>query len=78
MEIETLKVDPFVIPPMGSLADLHKAARERVDLDEINIPDLWHVVAWLKESEPRAALAVYQTWIIAHDLRKALRARDVA
>ena len=73
MEIETLKFDPFVIPPLGALAELHTAPRERVDLDEINIPDLYHVIAWMKDSEPRAALAVNQTWMIAHDLLKALR-----
>ena len=74
MEIETLKFDPFVIPPLGALAELHTAPRERVDLDEINIPDLWHIVDYRKKgNEPRAALAVYQAWIIALDLLNALR-----
>ena len=73
MEIETLKYEPFVIPPAAALADLHKADRELVDVNEINIPDLYHVIAWMKESEPRAALAVYQAWIIALDLLKVLR-----
>ena len=76
MEIETLKYEPFVIPPAAALADLHKADRELVDVNEINIPDLYHVIAWMKDSEPRAALAVNQTWMIALDLLKALRARD--
>ena len=73
MEIETLKYEPFVIPPAAALADLHKADRELVDVNEINIPDLYHVIAWMKDSEPRAALAVNQTWMIALDLLKALR-----
>jgi len=73
MEIETLKYEPFVIPPAAALAELHKAPRELVDVDEINIPDLYHVIEWMKESEPRAALAVNQTWMLALDLLNALR-----
>ena len=76
MEIETLKYEPFVIPPAAALADLHKADRELVDVNEINIPDLYHVIAWMKDSEPRAALAVNQTWMIALDLLKVLRDVD--
>jgi len=73
MEIETLKVDQFSPPPMGPFEDLATQGRELVDLDEIFIPDLWHIVQYSKERDPRGALAIYQAWIIAHDLLKALR-----
>lgn len=76
MKVRTLKYEPFVIPPAAALADLHKADRELVDVNEINIPDLYHVIAWMKDSEPRAALAVNQTWMIALDLLKVLRDVD--
>ena len=81
MEIETLKVDPFSVAPLvwpdgnvvPSLAELCKVDRERVEPDEIHIPDLWHIVDYLYTREPRAALAVFQAWIIALDLLNALR-----
>ena len=76
MKVRTLKIDRFSIPPMGPFEDLAQADRELVDLDAIHIPDVWHVVQYYKERDPRGALAIYQAWIIAHDLLKVLRDVD--
>ena len=61
---------------MGPFEDLAQVDRELVDLDAIHIPDVWHVVQYYKARDPRGALAIYQAWIIAHDLLKVLRDVD--
>jgi len=75
MEILTLKIDRFATPRLGPFEELI-ADRELIAPDDVNIPDLWHVVEGLKESQPNAAAAIYQAWIIAHDLLLALRALE--
>ena len=57
MEILTLKIDRFATPRLGPFEELI-ADRELIAPDDVNIPDLWHVVEGLKESQPNAAAAL--------------------
>ncbi len=43
--------------------------RREVPLDQIQVPDLWHVARYLEaKHEKRAADAVLECWHLAHDL----------
>lgn len=52
-------------------------SKERtLPINELRIPDLWHLACWLGENEgtvPNGKLAselVLETWHIAHDLKR--------
>jgi len=60
------------------------AGIREVDIEDIRIPDLWHLGMWLKDHEAKVAAAVghnhlagqkwsdavLETWQLAHDLLK--------
>jgi hypothetical protein len=46
----------------------------QVDVEDLVIPDLWHVQVHLKrQGEERAAQAVLECWHLAHDMLRALK-----
>lgn len=49
------------------------SGRHEADLDDITIPDMWHVAERAKKKDPRAAEAIQETWQLAHDLLWNLR-----
>lgn len=48
------------------------AARRRVDIRDIEVPDLWDLAMWLKrhESQDGDSELVLQVWGLAHDLKR--------
>ena len=62
----------------------HFGKPERVDIETLEIPDLWHIAMFLKIDYPKGytypqlpperakviADAILETWGIAHDLKK--------
>ena len=59
----------IVLSPGGS-------ARREVELDEIQVPNLWHIAQALRTvaiKDPEASDMVLETWHLAHDLKANLR-----
>lgn len=50
--------------------------RREVTLNDVQIPDLWHVAERLRRDDPDGAAAVLECWRICHDL-KANLANDI-
>lgn len=49
-------------------------ARRVVPISQIQIPDLWHLAAYLKEKDlPQQSEAVLECWHLCHDLLENLR-----
>jgi len=50
------------------------AGRHTVPLNEVQVPDLWHVASYLHDQgHDEASNAVLETWHLAHDLLANLR-----
>ncbi len=57
------------------------AAREVVDINTIQVPDLWHIAMWLKDNKPNIGHnhgqpldeAVLECWHLCHDLIENIR-----
>ena len=51
-------------------------AEREVDVQEIQVPDLWHVAMALKDDpsyDNRAADMILETWHLAHDMKRHLQ-----
>lgn len=50
------------------------SARHEVDVNDIVVPDLWHVAMWLRrQGETEASAEVLETWHLCHDLLNVLK-----
>ena len=52
-------------------------AEREVYLDDIQVPDMWHLYSQLEASDPGAAQAIHEVWTLAHDLLRNLKERYV-
>ena len=60
-----------------------RGTRRKVEqVDQLHVPDLWHIAMWLQENEPQIhnhlrgqtwSEAILETWHLAHDLLENIR-----
>jgi len=65
--------EEITIMPKDTLVTLSPGAQNerQIKVDDIEIPDLWHVAGFLEEKgQKRAAAGVLEVWHLAHDLKK--------
>lgn len=63
---------------MANLSRGINQAQRTVPLEEVVIPDLWHIYTWLENAgNKEEAAKVLETWHLAHDLLRNIKERYV-